>query len=475
MGATAPGTYGTEDIAPTSFQWRVSIAIAALLVVVSLVALLFGRIQGPQIRPLIALAAGIWSLADMLTAFLLLAQFSVNGRRFFGLLAASYAFSGSLTWPYLAVFPELFRPVLTFGDEQTSIYLWSIWHCLFPLLIICATVDDSALRPIVSRKAIGIATAAFAIVPIVASAAIATLLFTNRASLPLLVVRGKFQPLSHEVLIPLIVSFNVLACIVLLKSSRLTPLKVCLALAAFSAALDGSLNLSASGYSYAWDTSKLITVFTGSVVLIMMLCDIARLYGRLAHIANVDVLTSLQNRRALEEHVTLAFHNARRLKGRLSLLVIDIDNFKHYNDSFGHSGGDECLRSVARAIATCVTRPLDMVARFGGEEFVVVLPDTPLQGVMMIAERIRTAVQDLDIAFDGKALGRVTVSVGVGYARDVSKVVEAALFEAADRGVYDAKAGGRNRVVVGCIDPADALEGSTLRVPSASDLGFAPE
>ena len=203
----------------------------------------------------------------------------------------------------------------------------------------------------------------------------------------------------------------------------------------------------------------------------MILWDIAGLYGRLARIANIDVLTSLQNRRAFEEHIALAFETARRLRSRLSLFVIDIDHFKRYNDSFGHSGGDECLRRVAAAIAECVTRPLDMVARFGGEEFVVVLPDTPLQGVLILAERIRAAVDELDIAYDGKALGPVTVSIGVAYAGDVSKIDEAALFEAADRGVYDAKASGRNRVVVCSLDLLD----NTLRVPSAVDLGLAAE
>ena len=221
-----------------------------------------------------------------------------------------------------------------------------------------------------------------------------------------------------------------------------------------------------------WDTSKLITLSTGSGVLIMMLCEIAQLYSRLASIASVDVLTSLKNRRALDEYMPLAFHNARRLRSRLSILVIDIDNFKTYNNVFGHSGGDECLRGVAQAIAGCVTRPLDLVARYGGEEFVIVLPDTPLSGVLTLAERIRCVIEKLEIAHDGMALGPVTVSVGVGYARNVNTIDEEALFKAADRGLYEAKAAGRNQVQLGGVDPPKNLRSGLLAVPNAADLGL---
>ena len=462
---------GPEDVRPTSFQWYGAVTIAVLLVVVALTAVIFGRDQGPEVKPLVPLAAGIWSLADLLTAFLLLAQFYVNGRRFFGILAVAYGLTGLLTWPYVAAFPGLFQRALTVGDGQTSIYLWSIWHCTFPILVICAALNDSAVGRIASRKRIQVATAFFALVPAIVSVAIAILVFTNRHALPHLIVYGYFQPLYRAMFIPSVVALDALACILLLNPRRLTPLKVCLALTVFSASLDAALNLSSNAYSYVWDTSKLITLSTGSGVLIMMLCEIAQLYNRLASIANIDVLTSLKNRRALDEYIPLAFHNARRLRSRLSILVIDIDHFKTYNTLFGHSGGDECLRNVALAIAACVTRPLDLVARFGGEEFVIVLPDTPLSGVLTLAERIRSVVEGLEISHDGVALGPVTVSIGVGYASNVSSSDKEALFKAADQGLYEAKAAGRNRVQLGSMEPTDRPVSGLLAVPSAADLG----
>ena len=169
-----------------------------LLVVIAVIAAFFGRQQGPEVKPLVPLAAGIWSLADLLTAFLLLAHFYVNGRRFFGLLAAAYGFTGLLAWPYLATFPGIFQASSTLADGQTSIYLWSIWHYTVPALVICGTLYDSALGRVVSRRAITMGTTIFAISPTVASAAVATLVFTNRHVLPALVVNGHFRPLFCE-------------------------------------------------------------------------------------------------------------------------------------------------------------------------------------------------------------------------------------------------------------------------------------
>jgi diguanylate cyclase (GGDEF)-like protein len=207
--------------------------------------------------------------------------------------------------------------------------------------------------------------------------------------------------------------------------------------------------VSTTRYSYAWDTGKLMTVFTASIVLVLMLRDGILLYARVEHAARIDGLTRLRNRRAYEEHFALVLHNARRLRGSLGLLVIDIDFFKHYNDSFGHLAGDECLRRVAAAIATCAQRPLDMVARYGGEEFVVLLPGTSLAGVRGIADRMRSIVEQLEIVAPKGALGRVTVSIGIGYAEDAVDVDQRMLFETADRALYDAKEQGRNIVVLG--------------------------
>jgi diguanylate cyclase (GGDEF)-like protein len=230
-----------------------------------------------------------------------------------------------------------------------------------------------------------------------------------------------------------------------------------LAVATFSVALDAVMvDLSAVRFSYTFDVGKLITVFTSCIVLVMLLCDIVGVYERLGRVARIDVLTSLDNRRSFDEYFQVVYHNACRFRRSIGLLVIDIDLFKRYNDSYGHLAGDACLRRVANAIAGCARHPLDFIARYGGEEFVVVLPDTPPRGVAVVAERIRAAVEGLAIPHGSAARGLVTLSIGIGYAAEPRPGEQSALFEAADTALYEAKDRGGNAVAHGDANETNA-------------------
>ena len=135
----------------------------------------------------------------------------------------------------------------------------------------------------------------------------------------------------------------------------------------------------------------------------------------------------------------------------LSLLLIDVDRFKAYNDRFGHQKGDQVLRSVAAAIAHSAKRPGDLVARYGGEEIVVVLAETPASSATVVAERVRAAVESLRIEHPDATAGWVTISVGVATAYpglDDNIASSTLLITAADIAVYAAKQAGRNRVLV---------------------------
>jgi diguanylate cyclase (GGDEF)-like protein len=461
--APVKATLGFEDSPPTPQQRYGALAIAVLLVFATSLALMFGNVRGPEIKPLIPIAVTTWLLADLLTAFLLVAQFFVNGRILIAVLAAAYAFSGLLSCTYLASFPGVFRAAaLPLGDQQISVALWLIWHSTFPVLVICAAFNDSTLARIISRRTIQLTTGLIIMAPFIAAGAASALVFAYRRALPIFVNSGHFEPFFRTVSIPSIIILNLLACIVLLeRRGRFTTLSMWLAVATLSAALDALLNLSSARYTYAWDTGKVIAVITACTVLLLMLGDVVALYGRLARVARVDPLTSLRNRRAFDEHFELVLHSGRRLHNSIGLLMIDIDLFKHYNDTHGHIAGDECLREVARAMAGCAVRPLDLVARFGGEEFVVLLPDTTLEGARVVAERIRSAVERIEVG----ACARITVSIGIGYAPDAWNVEGTALLEAADRALYEAKDHGRNNVVLGSI-AMPGLE-SIVPVPSA--------
>lgn len=154
-----------------------------------------------------------------------------------------------------------------------------------------------------------------------------------------------------------------------------------------------------------------------------------------------DALTGVPNRRAYDQKLTEEFSRAKRTGAPLSLLLIDIDNFKEYNDNFGHPAGDTALQSVARVLMSSL-RPYDFLARYGGEEFVIILPSTDLTDAIVVAERVRGLVAGSEFPHR-----KFTISIGV--ARLDVEAGARALVQAADNGLYRAKAAGRNKVVVG--------------------------
>ncbi len=191
----------------------------------------------------------------------------------------------------------------------------------------------------------------------------------------------------------------------------------------------------------------------------------------------LDPLTNVANRRALDEHVTTQWQRAMRSQRALSLLMIDVDHFKRYNDHYGHVEGDECLKRVAHALSSMVSRADEMVARYGGEEFAVLLPETEAPQAFALAQKMCAAVHDMGLAHAASDTGpNVTVSIGVACLRPVfytandlqtaspelasdavldpelgealDGALAQALFEQADAALYAAKKQGRNRAVL---------------------------
>jgi diguanylate cyclase (GGDEF)-like protein len=165
----------------------------------------------------------------------------------------------------------------------------------------------------------------------------------------------------------------------------------------------------------------------------------------LAQLAATDPLTGLANRRSLDQALHHEWFRAQRSGQPLSLLMIDIDHFKAFNDRHGHRGGDDALRSVAKVIDTHVRRPADLVARYGGEEFSVILAETDSAGARQIAEKIRMAVEQLPLV--GGDVSPITVSIGISTWTTATDISLEQLLFAADKALYQAKENGRNRVV----------------------------
>jgi diguanylate cyclase (GGDEF)-like protein len=177
-------------------------------------------------------------------------------------------------------------------------------------------------------------------------------------------------------------------------------------------------------------------------------------------LASRDGLTGLANRRSFDENLDQEWRRAAREGHSLSLLMIDIDFFKRYNDACGHQRGDECLKAVAEVISTEMQRASDHTARYGGEEFAVILPNTTSEGARRVAERVRKALAQRRLPHvDSPNGGHVTISVGAATAEQACGGDQASLMAAADAALYRAKMQGRDRVVIGKYQPSRAAAG----------------
>jgi diguanylate cyclase (GGDEF)-like protein/PAS domain S-box-containing protein len=211
-------------------------------------------------------------------------------------------------------------------------------------------------------------------------------------------------------------------------------------------------------------TRKVSGEIDGVVAISRDVTEQKDLEEKLATLAIEDGLTGLANRRRFDERLLEEWGRAYRDGTSLSLLLIDVDHFKKFNDEYGHPAGDECLRSIAGVLTAEARRAPDLAARYGGEEFVMLLPNTDAAGCARIGNRIRSALGKLGMPHrQNLPSGQVTVSLGGAVCRPGAErsADPASLVEAADRALYAAKDGGRDRLVM-------AAQVVTLPVASAA-------
>lgn len=212
--------------------------------------------------------------------------------------------------------------------------------------------------------------------------------------------------------------------------------------------------------TYVWVEGSLRRVIdpmcSKSAKLLVMLRDVSErkaeeeelhhAYHALETLAATDPLTRLANRRRLDQCLSSEWRRAIRSRQPLSILLLDVDLFKSYNDTYGHLCGDGCLQTIARITMRAVARSGDLVARYGGEEFAVVLPNTPNAGAVEVASRICAMIANQQIAHSGSPLGRLTLSVGCATVIPTIDQNPAMLMQQADEALYKAKRNGRNQV-----------------------------
>jgi len=181
--------------------------------------------------------------------------------------------------------------------------------------------------------------------------------------------------------------------------------------------------------------------------LISVSNDLENANNELQKLANADGLTGLANRRIIDEYLDKETSRSIRSEQPIAVIMIDIDNFKLYNDNYGHIAGDSCLKKVSKVLKNSVRRPEDLAGRYGGEEFCVILPNTDMNGASFVAERIRGDVEGLNIPHAKSTIGSVvTLSVGISNRVPGSKSTPTQLLSDADKALYKAKSAGKNQV-----------------------------
>lgn len=182
--------------------------------------------------------------------------------------------------------------------------------------------------------------------------------------------------------------------------------------------------------------------------------ELKRYRDSLKTLSTIDGLTGIPNRRTFDEALNQEWRRSRRSQAPLSLLMMDIDFFKAYNDHYGHVSGDDCLRQIARGIAESAQRPADLAARYGGEEFAVLLPETDLAGAVFMAGKVQRSVESLNIRHAySSAADHITLSIGVATIIPTDQQSPLELIKSADEMLYEAKQRGRAQIKSRILSP----------------------
>ena len=380
-------------------------------------------------------------------------------------LGTAYFFVAVIFLPMMAAFPDAILAGSLIGSKYSAVWLWSFWHAGFGLLVLryVRAVRQPDTRPWAELTDVA---AAFALVGVLVAASTSWIgrmpdIFSSPG--------GLFDGLG--VLSPLLIlAIDGFAFLQLKRLRDPSPDQLWLGVGMVAACFDVWLTMRGGArFTVGWYLSKLGSLFTTGAVLISMFHDLTRLYRHvsasnlmLVDQAFRDGLTGLANRRCFDDTLNAEWARAMRERQPLSLLMVDVDNFKQYNDAYGHVGGDECLQRVATVLSTCMKRPSDLACRYGGEEFAVILPMTSADGAMLLAGRIRQSLAEVAEPHGASAFGRVTVSIGVACMRPLPGQSGEALIQAADRALYLAKSSGRDRARFQAPEPQLALVQSAI-------------
>ncbi|WP_419727847.1 GGDEF domain-containing protein [Lichenicola sp.] len=435
--------------APMDRHLVVAEIAAVAMAAITLAALVFSGVRVADNPSFVPAVGCMTLLSDLLTAILLLSNAMVLKDRDPLRLGAAYLFSCLLLAAHLATFPGGLSTGPLIGSSEGSAWLWCFWQGGFPVLVLGFVFGRSS--PLRSRD-IPLAIAATA-----GTALLLTIVATAGSDwLPSLVQDDRYNEFMRFGVGPLLFVLSVVALgAVLFRRRMRDAVSIWLSLAMLASSLNMVLVLAGGErFSLGWCAARLLNLVVGVAVLVALLSNFIDqaqraqvMNNRLKDLIATDPLTGIGNRLALDREMLLEWKRARREQTPLSLIMIDIDLFKSFNDRYGHPAGDRCIAAVGATLAQQAKRPADVAARLGGEEFVVLLPNTEEAGASRVADRVLAAISALNLPHADNPVGHVTVSIGVATCRPFDPNGNVGQFmEVADQALYRAKSAGRNQV-----------------------------
>ena len=439
---------------PTTAQKRAATASVLVMLAGSMIATPFARLQGPPLPPVIAAAFGIVFFAGALTSVLLFSQYRTTRSTPLGILSFAYAFLAFAQLVYVLTYPGVFGPTGIVG-ARTATSSWIYYFTRFGFAVLVAFYAWSRVH-VSDDEGTGGKVFLRRLIVIFSTVALGAIVSTFVFDLPSTFANGAWTTTMRFGLLPITVLGLFVALATLYRYTKgATIVDLWLSVALVASLLDLYLTfLGIEAYTLGWWSARIEILIASVAILGIFLYQIDRMYSQLGAMARrlseqalVDGLTGIANRRAFDQYASTALRQALRHNHDIAVMIIDIDHFKMYNDTFGHLAGDDCLRRIATTINAQIGRPSDFAARYGGEEFVVVLIDIDRAGAAIVAERIRVAILAEAIPHAPTAGLFVTASIGTCMLHDGRATTEE-LIGCADMALYRAKAEGRNRVVI---------------------------
>jgi diguanylate cyclase (GGDEF)-like protein len=456
-------------------QRRLALAVVLIATVLFAASAPFAKVQLQRVDAFIPSYETAVVIFDLMTAVLLFGQFAWLRSRAILILACGYLFTSTITFVHALSFPGLFAPQGLLGaGPQTTVWLYVFWHVGFALFVLAYALLNDEKGGFHAQRGGASRSIFLSICAVLVLTGLLTLLSTaGQVLLPPIMDGDRYGPGSHLVAMGGWV-FALLALAALLRRGPRSVLDLWIMVVMCVQVLEVALSATINGgrFDVGFYLGRVYGVVAVGVVLLIMLIENGRLYGQLVtrqaelrRLSVADPLTAIANRRSFDEALQTEWRRALDGRTTLALLMIDVDCFKAFNDGYGHVAGDHCLRMVAAELSRRVRRSGETIARYGGDEFAILLPRTDRERAVALARHLCESIRNMGLPHAYSTVVRqATITIGVASITMTPQTdaVPAILVEAADRALYAAKEAGRNCVAEEAIDP-DVGVGRVLR------------